>query len=134
MNRRVEGFTLIELVIVIVLLGILAATVAPKFVGLEDNARQSVVEAGGAALLSASALQFAADNGAANTLSDILSETDGVAASGGCSGTGIEVVVQSPSTCNGSGGGSNETLITLAHCDDSTITTSVAVSDSFCSN
>ncbi|MEC8489586.1 MAG: prepilin-type N-terminal cleavage/methylation domain-containing protein, partial [Pseudomonadota bacterium] len=37
-----QGFTLIELIIVIVLLGILAVTAAPKFLNLQDDARDSV--------------------------------------------------------------------------------------------
>jgi MSHA pilin protein MshA len=39
-----KGFTLIELVVVIVILGILAATAAPKFIDLTGDARRSVME------------------------------------------------------------------------------------------
>ena len=39
-----KGFTLIELVIVIVILGILAATAAPKFIDLTGDARESVMK------------------------------------------------------------------------------------------
>lgn len=40
MQLRVnEGFTLIELVVIIVILGILAATAAPKFIDLSSDAR-----------------------------------------------------------------------------------------------
>ncbi len=36
-----KGFTLIELIIVIVILGIIAGVAIPKFVGLSDDARKS---------------------------------------------------------------------------------------------
>tara|TARA_R110000744_G_scaffold76431_8_gene151472 strand:- start:3757 stop:4272 length:516 start_codon:yes stop_codon:yes gene_type:complete len=39
-----KGFTLIELVVVIVILGILAATAAPKFIDLTGDARGAVVK------------------------------------------------------------------------------------------
>ena len=43
--NKAKGFTLIELVVVIVILGILAVTAAPKFIDLTSDARKSVVEA-----------------------------------------------------------------------------------------
>ncbi|WP_276538449.1 pilus assembly FimT family protein [Vibrio pelagius] len=42
--KQARGFTLIELVVVIVLLGILSVTAAPKFLNLQDSARLSVME------------------------------------------------------------------------------------------
>jgi type IV pilus assembly protein PilA len=47
MNSKKKGFTLIELIVVIAILGILAAVLIPKFTGFQDKARttQVLVEA-----------------------------------------------------------------------------------------
>ncbi|MGR5207506.1 type II secretion system protein [Vibrio sp. PNB23_22_7] len=42
--KRQGGFTLIELVVVIVILGILAVTAAPRFLNLQDDARKSSLQ------------------------------------------------------------------------------------------
>ena len=41
--KRSAGFTLIELIIVIVILGILAVTAAPKFMNIQGDARKATV-------------------------------------------------------------------------------------------
>ncbi|MDF2183401.1 type II secretion system protein [Grimontia hollisae] len=57
--KRQGGFTLIEMIVVIVILGILAVTAAPKFLDFRDDARTASLEGLAAAMQSAASLAHA---------------------------------------------------------------------------
>ncbi len=73
MRPQQKGFTLIELIIVIVILGALAVVALPRFIDLQDEAEQAATEGVAGAISSAFAINYAAsltdldaaDNGAA---------------------------------------------------------------------
>lgn len=56
--QKQNGFTLIELVVVIIILGILAVTAAPKFINLQSDARVSALQGMRASIQGANSLVY----------------------------------------------------------------------------
>ncbi|MGL5906326.1 MAG: type II secretion system protein [Shewanella sp.] len=56
--KKQQGFTLIELVVVIIILGILAVTAAPKFINLQGDARASALQGLKGAIQGANSLVY----------------------------------------------------------------------------
>jgi MSHA pilin protein MshA len=69
-----KGFTIIELVVVIVILGVLAAVAFPKFQDLSTDAKQAVVNGAKAALTSAAVISYAKNTGTKQSYTNIKAQ------------------------------------------------------------
>jgi prepilin-type N-terminal cleavage/methylation domain-containing protein len=87
MKQVQRGFTLIELVMVIVILGVLAAVAIPKFVDLKSDAAAAATQGVAGALSSASAINYGA-----RSINSSNTATFAVAASAaGCTAIGTNM-------------------------------------------
>jgi MSHA pilin protein MshA len=122
MKQSQRGFTLIELVMVIVILGVLAAVAIPKFVDLKSDAQDASMKGVAGAAASAAAVNYAgcsiATHASAPAKCSVVNTCDSIkqVLSGGVWPTGYSAAATTSelAAATASNGVSNSCTLTLA--------------------
>lgn len=126
MKQAQRGFTLIELVMVIVILGVLAAVAIPKFVDLKGDAQTAANQGVAGALSSGTAINYATAQVRGNTGTGVVTVNTCEAAKGTLQGgnypTGAGTYNAAVSGTFATGGVANSCVLTFSPTSGSPVT------------